>query len=293
MSTEAGDLIERKDLSVTALYTAQTWAWGGFSHATLFSTDQSRAVFGITNLFIGLAGLLSWGRPSLPYGLLQRHALIEALAQEIDPPQLLELAAGLSSRGLRWPERPRRRTPEYAVRYIEVDLPHVIDYKRAQVESKAPELFAEERVEWIGADLKEATLHQWLDPLPTLVIAEGLLMYLNAEEQRSLLRSIFEALRPRGGALIFDLVPAVEQPKPGLLGRGLGALMSLFTGGQVFQVDTRDRDMICAELSEIGYEEVIALDTHAVASSYGLPYPLKKTQQLIFSARVQPIDDDV
>jgi O-methyltransferase involved in polyketide biosynthesis len=292
MSTEARDLIERKDLSVTALYTAQTWAWGGFSHATLFSTDQSRVVFGVTNLFIGLAGLLSWGRPSLPHGLLQRHALIEALAQEIDPPQLLELAAGLSSRGLRWPERPTRAS-EHAVRYIEVDLPHVIDFKRAQVELRAPELFAEGRVEWIGADLKEATFHQWLDPLPTLVIAEGLLMYLDAEEQRALWRSIFEALRPRGGALIFDLVPNVELPKPGLLGRGLGALMSLFTGGQVFQVDTRNRDTICAELAEIGYEEVITLDTHAVASSYGLPYPQKKTQQLIFSARVHPIDDDL
>src|SRR5688572_17265548 len=87
------------DLSVTALYTAQTWAWAGLDQADLFSTRRSRGVFDATNLVLGVARALRPDAPSLRHGLAQRHILIDRLLAESGATQVLELAAGLSRRG--------------------------------------------------------------------------------------------------------------------------------------------------------------------------------------------------
>lgn len=276
-----GDLLKREDLSVTALYTAQTWAWAGFEGARVFETDQSRGVFGATNLFLGLAGLLR-GAPSLPKGLAQRHALIDALARRAGHAQVLELAAGLSARGLRW-------APE--ARYTEVDLPHVVAHKRALLAAagRAPR----EGHSLIGADLRlegaaagALDLGALLTPAPATLIAEGLLMYLTPDEQRALWRRAASALRPRGGVLLFDLVPPCEQPPPGWVGRGLGWLMRRFTGGRAFTVDARGREALREELRAAGFEVVRALDTSAVARAEGLPWAGARTQQVVWAAEV-------
>lgn len=279
---EGADLLKSKDLSVTALYTAQVWVWAGFEGAGVFESEQSQRVFGATNLFLGLAGLFRWGSPSLHKGLAQRHALIDALARRAGREQVVELAAGLSARGLRWAQ---------GVRYTEVDLPHMVSYKRARLMEAGIGL--REGHALIGADLREGAegaldLAALLTPPPATLIAEGLLMYLTPAEQRALWRSAAEALRGRGGELIFDLVPPCEQPRPGVLGRGLGWLMRRFTGGQSFTVDARGREVLRAELIEAGFSEVRALNTAEVAVGEGLPFAGARTQQVVWVAEVSP-----
>ncbi len=279
---EGASLLKSQDLSVTALYTAQTWVWAGFEGARVFESEQSRAVFGATNLFLGLAGLFRWGAPSLHKGLAQRHALIDALARRAGHAQVLELAAGLSARGLRWAE---------GVRYTEVDLPHVVVLKRQCLEGAGVVL--REGHALIGADLREGgaealELGALLTPGAATLIAEGLLMYLTPDEQRGLWRRAVGALRGRGGVLIFDLVPPCEQRAPGWVGRGLGWLMRRFTGGQAFTVDARGREALRAELLEAGFSWVRALDTSALAAQEGLPFEGARTQQVVWVAEVSP-----
>lgn len=281
--------LEARDLSVTALYTAQNWVWGGFDEAGRFETDQSRAVFGATNLALLFFGLFHWGKPSLHKGLAQRHALIDQRVDALQPSEVMELAAGLSARGLRFTQA--GRAPALR-RYLELDLPHVIAHKQALYQRAVqgePASALPSRLEWRGADVTEASLSSLFEgppeaERPRLIIAEGLLMYLDAPSQRALWRQALEALRG-GGTLLFDLVPSCEQPPPGLIGRALGALMRRFTGGSTFSVDERGREELSQELLALGFTELKLYDTQRDAQRLGLPFAQVKTQQLIFEAR--------
>ena len=268
------------DLSVTALYTAQTWAWAQFKGAEAFTSDQTRVVFKVTNGALALMRLFRWGLPRLPEGLAQRHLLIDQLAEEREPDVILELAAGLSSRALRLSES----LSSSLERYLEVDLPHVIDFKSScyQDQSAQPSI-----LQLHAHNLKELdshTLESWLEhTTQRVIIAEGIMMYLSADEAQSLLELIGDILSSYGGRLIFDWVPTVEQPRPGLFGRILGALMRMFTGGQDFERDERTREDLLNTLDLMG-AHAQAYDTQMVASSRGLPFVNAKTQQLIFCA---------
>tara|TARA_B100001093_G_C26297627_1_gene787977 strand:+ start:90 stop:488 length:399 start_codon:yes stop_codon:yes gene_type:complete len=119
-----------------------------------------------------------------------------------------------------------------------------------------------------------------------MVVAEGLFMYLDADQQRAMWNGIATALSSKAsGAFIFDLLPQCEQPKPGLFGRFLERLMKLFTGGQAFVHDSRGRDGIKAELLSAGFAKVDVIEPHQVAALYDLPHPAYKSQQLLFVCR--------
>ena len=138
-----------------------------------------------------------------------------------------------------------------------------------------------------GHDLRELsadTLHSWLDQMTRpVIIAEGIMMYLDPLEAERLLELIANELKYQGGRLIFDWVPTIEQPPPGLFGRFLGMLMRVFTGGQDFQRDERTRHDMLDLLNSMGAKAHV-YDTHQVASSRGLPFENDHTQQLIFCA---------
>lgn len=284
-SQEHVPALETKDLSVTALYTAQNWVWGGFDNAKLFESEQSKAVFGATNLALALFGVFHWGRPSLHKGLVQRHALIDQRVKHLQPSQVVELAAGLSARGLRMTSD---SILPNLTQYLEIDLPHVIEHKKLLLNRFRQDPDFPAQLEWRGLDVTQISLRSLFQDRPQgsgsrLIIAEGLFMYLDESAQRALWQEAYQALQD-GGVLLFDLVPTSEQAPPGLLGRLLGALMARFTGGSTFTVDQRGREDICYELSEIGFKNIKLYDTQRFAQEFGLPFPQTKTQQLIFEA---------
>ena len=109
------------DLSVTALYTSQVWAWGHLSHAELLATVDGKRVFDATNAALAVARLVRRDMPDLRYALLHRHAMIDHLLDDAPDRRVVELAAGLSRRGAAYC---RERD------YTEIDLPPVIAKKR-------------------------------------------------------------------------------------------------------------------------------------------------------------------
>jgi O-methyltransferase involved in polyketide biosynthesis len=268
------------DLSVTALYTAETWHWGGLPNAEIFSTQESRIVFRVTNWVLCLAKVFMWGLKSLRISLLHRHAIIDHLALDQNPDVVVELAAGLSRRGV-------TVSADSSIYYVEIDLPPVMAKKEALLLENPVGVEALGRGNWqrVASDVRQVHIGRYIgDARRAVCIAEGLFMYLTAEEQRAVWKQVAEGLGQSGsGLFLFDLVPKDEQPKPGLVGRLLEVAMKLFTKGRSFETDSRGREAIRTELLAAGFESVDLYEPSMVAEAWRLPYANKASQQLIFA----------
>jgi O-methyltransferase involved in polyketide biosynthesis len=266
------------DLSVTALYTAHAWMWGGLDGADLFATRRSRDVFNATNLALGTARIVRRDLPSLRHGLVQRHVMIDRMLAASGCAQVLELAAGLSRRGASFSADP-------ALRYVEVDLPAMIAEKRALLDAseRGRQVAARPNLILVAADVAELDLAAQLVDGPVFVIAEGLLVYLPAAEQDALWRRIAAVVRARpGSAFAFDLVPPGEQPPPGRVGRALESVMKRFTRGRTFATDGRSRADLTAQLGAAGFTTVEALEPAAAPAAWSIPHLAERTQIVVW-----------
>lgn len=138
-------------------------------------------------------------------GVRLRRAHFERRARSVDdaiaaiaPARVLELAAGLSFRGLAAVERA-------AIEYVDTDLPEMTAIKQSLIPSlsSAPRL-GTLRVEALNAlepDALSKTVATMSDG-PIAIANEGLLMYLDDEEKRCLATNIRNLLTTRGGVWI-------------------------------------------------------------------------------------------
>lgn len=271
------------DLSVTALYTAEAWRWAGFAGAELLSSKESEQVFGATNLALGVARPFMSSQPSLKHGLAQRHAMIDHLVRTSGATQVLELAAGLSCRGVAF-------SADSSIRYTEVDLPHVVAKKRQLLErtEEGRAVLSRPNLRLVEGDVLEAPLEGLIDPsAPLFVIAEGLLMYLTPDRQRALFARVKHLFGATGGPFVFDFVPPEEKPKPGAAGAALGFLMKRFTKGGSFAEEARSRTAVLEDLRSAGFADARALEPRDVADAWSLPFRDVHTQQLVFVAQAR------
>jgi O-methyltransferase involved in polyketide biosynthesis len=273
---------KRGDLSVTALYTCETWGWGGLAGAELLVSPESRRVFDATNAALAVARPFQRDPRSLKHSLLHRHAILDHLLRASGARRVLELAAGLSRRGAAFSADP-------SIDYTEVDLAPVLEKKRALLDrtEAGRAVLARPNLHFMARDVTEEPLDDLVTPgEPLFVIAEGLLVYLAPEGQRALFGKARSLLRRAGsGTLAFDLVPACEEPAPGAAGRALGWMMKRFTGGKAFERDERTREDLADELRDAGFDHVDLHDPAAVAGAFALPFPDVPTRQLVFAAR--------
>jgi O-methyltransferase involved in polyketide biosynthesis len=175
-SRRAGDRI-----SPTAYYTGHVWYRNGLSVPEL-DTRQGAL------LFTSLAPMMAIGRAltggvALEEMLLQRHKILDhLLAQAIDSGrvgQVLEIAGGLSGRGVRF----SRRYPEVA--YVEGDLPVMAARKRARLgaEPGARPRHAVVELDVLASSgplsIDEATRGHFDPAKGIAIVTEGLLSYLD------------------------------------------------------------------------------------------------------------------
>ena len=259
------------DLSITAVYTSQLWAWANLPCAELCATPEGKRVFDVTNAALALAR-----KQPVKYLVLQRHAMITHLLRASGLRHVLEVAAGLSPRGA-------ELSTELA--YTEVDLPAMMARKRELLARTAAGRAVLGRLRLVDGDLATMSLAPLVSPAPTFVIAEGLCMYLRRPERVALFRKVRELAAIAGEVrFAFDLVPAAEEPAPGLTGRALAAAMKLFTGGGAFERDARTRADVLGELREAGFAEPEAIAAHDVARAWHLPHADQVTPVVVFSA---------
>jgi O-methyltransferase involved in polyketide biosynthesis len=260
------------DLSITALYTSQVWAWAGLPCAGLYATRDAKRVFDVTNAVLGV---MRRGTP-LRYALVHRHAMIDELVRRWQPRRVVELAAGLSRRGAAVTEDPQ-------VHYVEVDVPAVIAHKRTLLERTAEgrAVLARAGFALVAGDVETIELAPLTAGAPVVVIAEGLAMYLDAGARRRLFAKIARLGDVR---FVFDLVPTDEEPPPGITGRVLEVAMKRFTGGRTFERDARTRSGVLAELRAAGFAEIEAIAAADVAAAWALPHADRVTPTVVFTA---------
>jgi len=272
-----------KDLSVTAKYTGHCWKFGKFEGAELLDTDESKFIFDVTNAVLDLTSGKS--APSLPHSLVQRHMIIDRLLSdwlrdEGGRGQVLEIASGLSARGVRF-------TTNSEVSYTEVDLPSVLGRKRELLARthEGQEAALRPNLNFVSGDLTHLDLAPLVDPKrPVFLIAEGLFMYLQAEAQRTLWERLASLCEQPRSALAFDLVPSCEEHHASRTGKVLDLGLRLLTGGRTFAKDERTRADLSSELVEAGFEAVKVHDPAGNLDRWNLPHTRVPTKQLVFHA---------
>lgn len=174
-------------ISPTAHYTGYVWVRNGLSHPAL-ATGSGRLLYHA--LAPANAASARLGQPHLEHYLLARHEVIDhlltAAIEHRQVSQVIEVAAGLSGRGLRF----TRRFGD-ALTYIEADLPAMAERKRRML-GDTGERHPNHRVEDVDARLDSgpgslANLTTTLDPAKGLaIITEGLVNYFDLASVRAM-----------------------------------------------------------------------------------------------------------
>lgn len=201
MATMSSNNMSR--IGPTAHYTAQVWYRHGLSHAAL-STRTGRLLHGILRPVNRAYERL--GHRTLDTMLLVRHQGIDRLLERaVDSGavgQVIELAAGLSPRGMRF----ARRYRDKGLVYVESDLPAMAAHKRrllddAGLRGPGHHVVALDALATGGPESLAAVAAAHLDPARgTAIITEGLLAYLDHDALAGLWQRIAACLAgfPRG-----------------------------------------------------------------------------------------------
>lgn len=210
----------------TGHYTAYVWYRLGLPYAELFRTRRGAALYWGGRVGGEWLTEFSSRVPSMWQYLGHRHLLIEAQLRRLRPDLIVELGAGLSRRGVTW-------AVDHGVRYVEVDLPHMIEAKREKL-TRAPA-----SVQAVLGDKLLLTSRNILEPSfagelraliagarRPVVIMEGVLMYFAWPDRVQVLESICAGLREAGGGdFLCDLQTRDREheagPAPELLRRGI------------------------------------------------------------------------
>lgn len=246
-------------ISPTAHYTGTIWARHGLSHPALAGA-LSPALFHLARPAVWATAPLVGGL-SLELALLQRHRLLDALLDRAIETrgvrQVVEIAAGLSARGLRVMERHAGR----GLVYVEGDLPDMAARKRQATEGlRRPGhhvIALNALVDEGPTSLRGATA-ALLDPgAPTALLTEGLLLYFSREQVEALWDRIgaFLAGFP-SGVYLSDLISGdilESYPPVDLFFRAL----SVVARGRV-RTHFDGPDEAVARLARAGFREVRA-----------------------------------
>ncbi|WP_034268161.1 class I SAM-dependent methyltransferase [Haloechinothrix halophila] len=240
-------------ISPTAHYTGYVWVRNGLSHPAL-ATGAGRLF--CHALAPANATSARLGQPHLEHYLLARHTVIDHLLTEAIEQgrvaQVVEVAAGLSGRGLRFTQRFGD-----AITYIEADLPGMAERKRRMLRATG-EQAATHCVEDVDAMRDSgpgslADLASNLDPAKGLaIITEGLVNYFDQASVQTMWTRFASVLSGfSAGLYLSDIHLRGNQ---GRLDRAAVAALSAFVRGQVHLHFTGTQDAETA-LRKAGFAE--------------------------------------
>lgn len=223
-------------ISPTALFTGYTWYRHGLGDAAL-RTRAGQVLVAAFSPIDRVARLM--GSPTLEGTLLGRHTLIDRLLDEAiergEVGQVLEVAAGLSPRGLRFTRRHGDR-----LLYVEGDLPGMAGRKRRALAGVTPPPGPRHAVVEIdaladdGPDSLAAVAERLLDPTVGLaIVTEGLVNYFDRTAVEGMWARFGRLLaRHPHGLYLSDLHLADDMAR--VRGaRAVATLVSVFARGRV------------------------------------------------------------
>ena len=142
-----------------------------------------------------------------------RFKLVDRLLEQAGANQILEIASGFSPRGIRLSQNP-------SVKYVEVDLPAIIELKKDIVDKleQVGKIPTPVNLHFVAGDaLQIQEMERAVERFgggPIAVVNEGLLRYLSFDEQASLARNIHCLLESHGGVWITPDI-SVQKKSPG------------------------------------------------------------------------------
>ena len=244
-------------ISPTAHYTGQAWVHHGLSDPVLATPEGLVLFHGLRPLDRTLALL---GQPTVDGFLLSRHLTIDAYLRDVldsgAVTQVVELACGLSPRGLRFKR-------EYGDRivYVEADLPDMVRLKRRRLR-RVTALDEGHRVVAVDALVDDGPhslgeLMATLDPRAgTAIITEGLINYFDQRTAEEMFARFARALEPfPTGLYLSDLYLAGDTSS--MLARIFSVGLSVFVRGSV-HVYYADEDEAAPALRAAGFVGVRA-----------------------------------
>jgi O-methyltransferase involved in polyketide biosynthesis len=253
-------------ISPTAYATGYFWYRHGLSHPAL-ATEEGRKVDRVVQPLLGAVQKL--GGFSMTALMLARHRGIDGVLgraiEEGQVGQVIEIAAGLSPRGWDLKRRYGQR-----LRYIETDLPHMVELKRRLL-GEGGLLTPGHEVQVLDALADDgrdslAALASSLDPaVGTAVVTEGLMNYLDPQAARGVWRRIARALRPfPHGVYLNDLYlrPQHLNAAAGVF----GALLQLFVRGRM-HVHFRSEREVLDTMEDCGFGETRLHHTRDMAET--------------------------
>jgi O-methyltransferase involved in polyketide biosynthesis len=220
-------------ISPTAYATGYMWYRLGMSHEAL-ATPQGKRLDAAFGVLMGVVKRVSG--TSFDALMIARHKGIDArLARAIDEGrvgQVIEVAAGLSPRGINFAKRYGSK-----ITYIETDLPAMAATKRKLLE-KAGLLNTHHRVVELDALTDRgpkalAAIAKTLDPeVGTAIITEGLMSYLDADTARDVWRRFARTLKkfPHG---LYLSDSYIRRENSGVSAKAFGAVLGRFVKGRI------------------------------------------------------------
>lgn len=220
-------------ISSTAHYTGQTWIHHGMSDPALATPAGRLLHSGLRPLDRTLSIL---GQPTIDGFLLARHRTIDAYLdhaiEDGSVSQVIEIACGLSPRGLRFHRRYRNR-----ITYIEADLPEMAALKRRQLQRTGSHGDSHQVIviDALADDGPESLAHvtATMDPhRGTAIVTEGLVNYFDQATAESMFARFASALEPfPSGVYLTDLYLSSDNDTP--LIRAFSTALSVFVRGSV------------------------------------------------------------
>lgn len=238
-------------ISPTAHYTGEVWRRRGLGHPAL-GTWQGRLLHAGLRPALALSAAI--GGPTLDAFLLARHRLIDEVLEEAiaagEVAQVLEIAAGMSPRGVRL----RERHPGLV--YVEADLPAMAERKRAALHAAGAshEVVDLDALAAHGPTSIGAVAARLERGLGVAIVTEGLLNYFGRHDTDGIWERIGTALgRFSSGLYVADLHLAAENS--GKLERAFAAALGAFVRGRVHMPYDDAADAQLA-LAQAGFAQV-------------------------------------
>jgi O-methyltransferase involved in polyketide biosynthesis len=262
-------------ISFTALYTGQVWQRHGLGDPVL----ESLPARVLHALLIPLNATGGWLRQGfdLETVLLQRHKLIDHFLEEAIAAhgvrQVVEVAAGLSPRGIRF----RKRHRAHGLRYVEVDLPGMAARKRERLRAGGylgPEhvVVAGNALATGGSGSLPEIFREHVDlSAPAAIVSEGLVNYFPIEDLRIIWGGFREALElcPHG-IYLSDITFDLRRDRYARVIGVLKAVLELAVRGRTHLHFADARECV-AELAAVGFRESAVFDPREFEDALGLP----------------------
>jgi O-methyltransferase involved in polyketide biosynthesis len=274
-------------ISFTALFTGHVWFESGISNQ-FFTSPKGRLLYTAIRPFDRLAD--SMIGLTLQDMLIQRHQImdhrIDRLIEHEGVSQILEIACGYSPRGYTL----SRKYP--GLKYVEADLPHMAERKRALLQANHG--FGPDH-QVVGCDVFESgaphgldyVMEEVLDPdRPTIIITEGLVNYFRLED----ISQVWERLAQLGQVYpkawyITDLVFNFgKQLLPGAVKAG-SKLLSIATRANV-NLHFNNQDEINRGFMQCGFSDVQIHRPEDFADHLAIPLGKSKSVVRIIESRI-------